>query len=60
MDDFKSHNTIWGYDSNNKDGDAVEEWALANKLTIIHNSKNTPSFHSAHSRKEYNPVFVSA
>ena len=31
--DFNSHNTIWGYDKNNTDGEAVEDWAAANDLT---------------------------
>ena len=60
--DFNSRNTIWGYEYNNRDGEAVEEWALANDLTLIHSAKGKPSFQSARWRREYNPdlVFVSS
>ena len=42
--DFNSHNTIWGYDENNADGEAVEQWATANDLTLLHNQKDGSSF----------------
>ena len=60
--DFNSHNTIWGYDENDKDGEAVEEWATSNNLTLLHNQKDSPSFMSARWKKGYNPdlVFISA
>ena len=60
--DFNSHNTIWGYDQNNADGEAVEEWAATNELTLLHNQKDGSSFQSARWRRGYNPdlVFVSA
>lgn len=60
--DFNSHNTIWGYSSNNTDGERVEEWALANDLSLLHSAKDKPSFHSARWRRGYNPdlAFVSS
>ena len=60
--DFNSHNTIWGYDQNNEDGEAVEEWATANDLTLLHNQKDGSSFQSARWKKGYNPdlVFISS
>ena len=60
--DFNSHNTIWGYTQNNKDGETVEEWALNNNMAIVHNAKDKPSFMSARWRRGYNPdlAFVSS
>ena len=62
LGDFNSHNTIWGYENTNRDGETVEEWALMNNLTLIHSAKDKPSFQSARWRRGYNPdlVFVSS
>ncbi|KAK3883799.1 hypothetical protein Pcinc_011924 [Petrolisthes cinctipes] len=53
--DFNSHNTIWGYSNNNKDGEEVELWALNQGLTLLHDAKQKPSFLSARWRRGYNP-----
>ena len=60
--DYNSHNTIWGYDENDTNGESVEEWASSNDLSIIHSLKDKPSFYSARWKKGYNPdlVFVSS
>ena len=58
--DFNSHNTIWGYSHTNNDGDAVELWALNLNLTLIHDAKHKPSFHSARWNRGYNPDLVFA
>ena len=60
--DFNSHNTDWGYDSTDKDGELVEEWALSLDLTILNKAKDEPSFLSARWKKGYNPdlAFVSS
>ena len=60
--DFNSHNTIWGYEQNDNDGEAVEDWATSKNLTLLHNQKDDPSFMSARWRKGYNPdlVFISS
>ena len=62
LGDFNSHNTIWGYEQNNSDGEAVEEWASTNDLTLLHNQKDGSSFQSARWKRGYNPdlVFVSS
>ena len=60
--DFNSHNTIWGYGENNPDGVAVEEWAVNNDFTLLHNQKDQHTFMSARWKKGYNPdlAFVSS
>ena len=37
--DFNSHNTLWGYDTNDTDGEAVENWAAINDYVILYNPK---------------------
>jgi len=53
--DFNSHNTIWGYNHNNKGGEEVELWALNQDLTLLHDAKQKPSFLSGRWRRGYNP-----
>ena len=62
LGDFNSHNTIWSYDQNDHNGEAVEEWALAGDLTLLHDAKDDVSFQSARWRRGYNPdlAFVSS
>ena len=62
LGDFNSHSTTWGYSQTNTDGDAVERWAINKNLSLLHDSKDEPSFQSARWRRGYNPdlAFVSA
>ena len=39
--DFNSHSTLWGYTTTDSDGEAVEQWADSNRLSLIHNAKKT-------------------
>ncbi|KAG7299565.1 hypothetical protein JYU34_016540 [Plutella xylostella] len=59
--DFNSHSTSWGYDTTDASGQAVEEWAETNNLTLIHSPKLPSSFNSGRWRRGYNPdlIFVS-
>ena len=45
--DFNSHSTIWGYTTTDSDGEAVEQWADSNRLSLIHNTKLPKSFTSS-------------
>ena len=62
LGDFNSHNTIWGYNSNDTDGEVVEEWAATNDLKILYSSKDKHTFSSARWKRGYNPdlAFVSS
>ena len=56
--DFNNHNILWGYTDN--DGEAVEQWAESNNLSLIHNAKLPKSFNSAIWKKWYNPDLIFA
>ena len=36
--DFNSHSTPWGYTTTDRDGEAVEQWADSNIVSLIHNA----------------------
>ena len=60
--DFNIHSTLWVYTITDSDGEAVEQWAYSNTLSLIHNAKLPKSFNSAIWKKGYNPdlIFVSS
>lgn len=37
--DFNSHNTTWGYDSSNEDGEVLLDWIYASDLYILQDLK---------------------
>ena len=62
LGDFNSHSTTWGYSHTDTNGEAVERWAINKDLSLLHDSKDEPSFQSARWRRGYNPdlIFISA
>ena len=60
--DFNSHSTLWGYTTTDSNGEAVEQWADSNRLSLIHNAKLPKLLNSAIWNKGYNPdlIFVSS
>jgi hypothetical protein len=61
LGDFNNHSTTWGYLENDQNGENVENWAEAGRLSLIHNTKLPTSFNSGRWKKSYNPdlIFVS-
>ena len=60
--DFNCHSTLWGYTTTDSDGEAVEQLAYSNRLSLINNAKLPKSFNSAIWKNGYNPdlIFVSS
>jgi len=59
--DMNCHNTLWGYNTNNADGEILLEWSMNNDLKLVFDPKDKKSFYSKVHRTETNPdlCFVS-
>ena len=53
--DFSCHSTTWGYRSTNPSGEALEDWASASGLNLLHDPKQPDSFHSRRGNTGTNP-----
>ena len=53
--DFNCHSITWGYRNTNPDGTALEDWASASNLALLHDPKQPGSFHSARWGTTTNP-----
>jgi len=53
--DFNCHSTTWGYRSTNASGEALEDWASASSLNLLHDPKQPDSFHSRRWNTGTNP-----
>lgn len=60
--DFNSHNTLWGYESNDTNGVTLSEWAESANAYLIFDAKDRKSFYSTRWGRDYNPdlCFVSS
>ena len=58
---FNRHNMNWGNNESNLDGGAVEAWAEASQLSLLHTEKLPKSFNSGRWKRGYSPgiAFVS-
>lgn len=55
LGDFISHHTQWGCVEDDTNGETLTDWAESNHLTLIHDSKQIGTFHSARWHRDYNP-----
>ena len=58
---FDCQHVDWGYDANSANGECLVGWASTNNLALLHNPKDTASFHSGRWNTSTNPdlAFVS-
>jgi len=52
---FNSHNSDWGYDQNDDNGEVLQEWIALHNLELNYNAKDMGTFRSARWRKDYTP-----
>ena len=59
--DFNSHNPLWGYDDTDEDGLRVANWMMREDYSLVFNSSDPGTFHSARWNRSYSPdlCFVS-
>ena len=53
--DFNSHNTMWGYNDNDTQGEELADWSEAEGLELVFDAKQRGTFRSARWNREYNP-----
>jgi len=53
--EFNSHNSDWGYDQNDDNGEVLQEWIALHNLELNYNAKDMGTFRSARWRKDYTP-----
>ncbi|XP_062827550.1 uncharacterized protein LOC134296452 [Anolis carolinensis] len=56
--DFNSHSCVWGYDEDDRNGEAVLTWADNSRMSLLHDSKLPPSFNSGRWKRGYNPDLI--
>uniref|UniRef100_A0A803SZ68 Reverse transcriptase domain-containing protein n=1 Tax=Anolis carolinensis TaxID=28377 RepID=A0A803SZ68_ANOCA len=56
--DFNSHSCVWGYDKDDRNGEAVLTWADNSRMNLLHDSKLPPSFNSGRWKRGYNPDLI--
>ncbi|KAJ8868681.1 hypothetical protein PR048_030220 [Dryococelus australis] len=60
--DFNSQSSVWGYQSDDENGEKLTEWAMNEELKLVYDPKQRETFHSARWNRDYNPdlCFVSS
>lgn len=53
--DFNSHNQLWGYNTNDVNGNTLLEWMQLNNLELIYNAKEKGTFYSRRHLNYYSP-----
>ena len=53
--DMNCHNTLWGYNYNDKNGDDLLDWSINNGMELIFDPKDKKSFYSKAHQTETNP-----
>lgn len=53
--DFNSHNTLWGYQSNDFNGNKLTEWMEVNHYELIFDIKDRGTFRSGRWQRDYSP-----
>lgn len=56
--DFNSRSELWGYPNEDKNGETLIQWADANDLALLHDSKLPASFNSARWKRGSNPDLI--
>jgi hypothetical protein len=51
--DFNSHNSDWGFDQNDNNGELLQEWIALHGLEFIYNAKDMGTIRSANWHKDY-------
>ena len=46
LGDFNSHSEMWGYDQADKRGEEVEDWQIDNKIALLNDPEDHPTFYS--------------
>ena len=44
--DFNGHSPSWGYEDMDQRGEEIEDWMMENKLILINQPDDTPTFYS--------------
>lgn len=53
------HNTFWGFNTTNADGECLLEWSMNNDFKLVFDPKDKKTFYSKVHRTETNLCFVS-
>ena len=58
--DFNGHSPSWGYEDMDQRGEEIEDWMMENKLILINQPDDTPTFYSRAWKKTSSPDLAMA